>query len=996
MDRDALVERWEPVLKAGSAEPPAKPVIVVTTQCLEVGADFSFDALVTECASLDALRQRFGRLDRLGDQRDSQACLLIREQQAKPLKNQEADPIYGTAIRETWTWLNEPEQSGASGSVDFGIQSMDSLVNALREADPERFDRLLAPATDAPVLLPAHLDLLCQTSPRPSPQPDVTLFLHGKERGAPDARVLLRADLPDPDNAPDWETTWLDVLSLAPPASPEMLTVPLYRLRRWLAEGEPDELSGDVEGGRDTEETTRTSRRPFVVWRGAGRAQGKNDPARILPNDVVVLKAGSDGLRGLGQPIAEPDGAGAGQFDLAERSLLQARGVVVLRVHKDVLAPWAGDPGIAGLLDVASEPEAGHDEVEAALHAILSDNPEAADAGGVASPAPLPSWLRSQIQLLAADGFRIQEHPAGGVVLTGKKRYQPDETELEDDPLADEEDLRSSAAQAVTLRQHSARLYSVCGELAARCLDPAFGEAFGAAAKAHDLGKLDPRFQLMLRNGFEDALDSEPLAKSEWLPERRRRRTEIRADLALPEHFRHELFSMQLAEQFGLTPGGDDTRDLTLHLIASHHGYARPFAPVAPDPLVQKARIPGVSLACLDLGVSLAAEERAELPPPHRLDSGVAERYWRLVRRYGWWGLAYLEAIFRLADWEASRNPKASAEARALVCSPPGPRPRPCETALDALDGANPLAYLAALGTLRLLSRAFPGHEPRMSWSPRLGAWRPSIRTARPLPRTDMLQALLDGGLKLEEMFSAELLAATVAASPMNKKGEPSWKDKLMFPVPALREFCAAASARPSVSAEFSAAWAGETAPTGEDEKQVARRTRFDFTAGQQAFIKMLRELRGNCTPADLERTLFTGWRYSASAVSLRWDPQDEKRQYALQAVDPTNGAENPSVADAGANFLAVEALPLFPLVPDRWASQPGFSRGADGRFWRWPVWTHSLTVDAVRSLLFLRWDDADEWSPARREAAGVPAVFQSSIVQPSGRYRCFTPARSL
>ena len=118
--------------------------------------------------------------------------------------------------------------------------------------------------------------------------------------------------------------------------------------------------------------------------------------------------------------------------------------------------------------------------------------------------------------------------------------------------------------------------------------------------------------------------------------------------IVLPENFRHEMLSAQVAERHAPLPEERDAADLLLHLVASHHGHARPLAPICGDP-----EPPTVSGRLGDTLVALSGEERVRWRA-HRVDSGLAYRFWRLTRRYGWWGLAYLEAIIRLGDWYAS------------------------------------------------------------------------------------------------------------------------------------------------------------------------------------------------------------------------------------------------------------------------------------------------------------------------------------------------------
>ena len=177
------------------------------------------------------------------------------------------------------------------------------------------------------------------------------------------------------------------------------------------------------------------------------------------------------------------------------------------------------------------------------------------------------------------------------------------------------EGSRSILSVPQSLADHVQQVVERVHELAKRLLpeDEDETEALTIAARLDDDGKAADRWQ----HAMNAPRDDRPYAK-----------TRGGGNWRLLEGYRHEFGSLLKAERADLPNG---TRDLILHLIAAHHGNARPIIN---------------SAGCED-------------GPPSLLESRAGDaalRFARLQKRYGPWGLAWREAILRAADQSASRE----------------------------------------------------------------------------------------------------------------------------------------------------------------------------------------------------------------------------------------------------------------------------------------------------------------------------------------------------
>jgi CRISPR-associated endonuclease/helicase Cas3 len=629
LDRDAVVQGLADLETGASRQALTSTRFVVATQCLEVGADLDFDALVTECASLGALRQRFGRLNRGGRDIASEAAIVIRGDQIQAADDK-VDPIYGASLPRTWEWL---KAVSTNDRVDFGVTALDTLLESI---DRRQFE---APAADAPVMLPAYLDGWVQTSPAPAPDPDVGIFLHGPKAGPADVLVCFRADLcVDVEHAqiPVAVADAVDVLAACPPTSVECLPVPLVAVRRWLrsqdAPAGADILAVETPG--EEEEKPSADRVHFgYAWRGvedtallSGETAGG-----LRPGDVLVVPLQVSGWNRLGHvPHGRLNGV-----DVGDMCHVQLRLRPVIRLSGDLAVAWG--PGAATVRD--ADPA---QLEEPSIRRWLSQ--VAADAG-------LESWRRVVAECLRADRNRVVvAHPAGGLLIRSSRvpsaalrtRLRAAFSARVSEDLLTGEDDSAAATVQVSLDAHLRGVTETArGFCDALGLPDAIVEDVCLAASLHDIGKADPRFQAWLRGGRWFLGGLALLGKSDGMPGSVRERREARERAGYPRGGRHELLSAKLAEVVPSLLATAHDRELVLHLIASHHGRCRPFAPVIDDPDGGRhcCEIPALGVSHAGLATGL-----------ERLDGGVADRFWSLNSRYGSWALAWLETVLRLAD----------------------------------------------------------------------------------------------------------------------------------------------------------------------------------------------------------------------------------------------------------------------------------------------------------------------------------------------------------
>lgn len=550
--------------------------VVVATQTLEVGIDVDFADLVTELAPASSLAQRFGRVNRLGHRTDSKVVVI--EPASGDLVKKDVPPYKAVDLTNAYAWLE-----ALNGTESPSVNPAAMVKNPPVQSSPER---LLYQRPEWPDLLE-----FSRTDENPYDEPDLDLWLHDSlDAETAMGGVIVR------DNLPSNTSAAMEILKTSYFAPSDLETFPAnLKILQEILDYQ------DEHGVKPRKFLYRQGE--ISLWQDADHGDESNQA--LAPGDVLLLDTDSVPFTNQGIAVTQRE----------------------LPSKKDELkaVPFLDDAELYVAELYVYEKCA---DREKHFREYLGLSPEEVAELLDAQGADGKKRIASELSTEAEDG---QEVISWYAIVTN----ETEKKSVEGSDIAQELVL----AGPVLLDDHQNDVAERTRQLAENLgLTPEFSEALELAAKYHDEGKRDLRFQQML--GADP--DADALAKSGHRSVAEAYRARSRS--ALPRGWRHEQLS---ALMVAASPEKvREHRDLVLRIIGCSHGHGRFSFAHDVGFLLKEGYLPeGTDYETLK-------EQATRL-----FNIGYWDNLMEQTSRiYGPYATAYLEAVERAADAQISRE----------------------------------------------------------------------------------------------------------------------------------------------------------------------------------------------------------------------------------------------------------------------------------------------------------------------------------------------------
>lgn len=560
VERDAIFEEIGDDLHPDRV--PTTPIIIVSTQTIETGPDFSFDWMLSELASLDAIIQRLGRVNRRGICRDVRSVVWGFPDQSS---------IYAAAPKAT----SEVLRSWGNGAID--ASSLDLQVR-LGIVDRDLLKACWSPSPLPEALVGARVRDLGRTWPQNRQETDVAWYLHGERSGEveivwrPGVEVLLGRSAHD-----ERKELIAAYVSALPAEEGEALALSTRGARAFLRNNVKSDISDSVDG--DPQEARSKNEREAIILRGDEAFVGGAQSLRS--GDILFVPVSYGWYDRFGVAPGKKD-----------------------------LVPFNEDSSTRAIVFTETIPEVEEDEPDDAWYQRVVSTIHSRSDIAVAFKENLGE--AAQIEVL--------DHPLNNL-LGGNKRSIIKLIKRFGCNQYDD----SGAVVTVMLEEHNVAV-GACAKAYATALGLPndITEALGVSGCLHDIGKAYIPFQVT-RLGNNPSVSGRVLAKSK---RGRYGRDQMR--------YRHEVASAKMAQAESA---------IVRHLIGTHHGYGRPAFPHHDDN--------DAAISFVQDGIERIGNAAQDLDA---VGGWWREQFASLQVEWSPWGLAYLEAILRLADHRVSEK----------------------------------------------------------------------------------------------------------------------------------------------------------------------------------------------------------------------------------------------------------------------------------------------------------------------------------------------------